>query len=170
MSYITHMRLIAIILLLPVTAFSQLVPFDRLAKDNLNVTARQVSGGASTQNDFRTTWGSYDKTTTQQKTISVSVNAREEIELEFIWVFKSVSEGEYSVSETKKVKDSTPVTFGETAASNDTKYATIGQRTRDGEKIYGWAVRAIKAGRIIGVAGSSDRLKKFAESGKEADI
>ncbi|MEI8310294.1 MAG: hypothetical protein WCH98_06020 [Verrucomicrobiota bacterium] len=83
----------------------------------------------------------------------------------FVFVFKEGTREFMVPCKEADIYDSKPISFSQSAESRDTRYAMLGERYKEGEKIYGWFVRIVKDGRVVAAAGSNERFKKFAESG-----
>ena len=142
-------------------------PFDRLGRDNVTLDAKSVANGAATRNEYETDYGSYDKTKDQDKDIAVRVlevsPSSKKLSIEFYFVFRDARTNKESFVPAVVFKEENGMLiFRERATSTDTKLAMIGVRTKTGESIYGWFVRAVRDGRIVAVAGSAERFVKMA--------
>jgi len=161
-----------LLLILDVRA-SDLQPFDRLARDNVTIHAGAVAGGGSTRNDFKTDYGSYDKTKNQQKDIEVSIRPvssnKSPITIRFYFIFRDASTKEEMFIPCDPVvfeQGSGSARFSQTATSTDLKLVMIDIREKTGETIYGWLVRAIRDDTIVGIASSNERFSGFARDPK----
>lgn len=68
------MKRLSLFLLVPWMAFGQeIIPFDKLGRDNVTIRARHLSGGSSTDYSYKTSWGSYVRTVKSFKDIEVTV-------------------------------------------------------------------------------------------------
>jgi hypothetical protein len=145
------------------------IPYDRLSSENVTVEAKSVAGGASTRNDFKTDYGSHDKTKQQAKDIEVTVHPifknKEDLTIMFYFVLRSkeTKSESFAPSEPIIFKDGGGKTsFRGSATSTDTKYAALGVREKTGETICGWLVRVVRGNKIVGVEGSNERFKNMA--------
>lgn len=149
-----------------VTAFSQLKPFDRLARDNVTIKVVHIGGGGSVKNNYQTSWGSYDKTRNQEYAYEVSLDPKSPVLLEFAFVFRD-SGGEFILAEKPQtVAQAEKIKFEQSAESQDINLKLANYRKKSGEKIIGWLARASRDGKVVGIAGSSDKYEKIAGSGQ----
>jgi hypothetical protein len=113
---------------------------------------------------WTTSWGSYDKSIFRGRVVSVTVRAATSGDciLELHWI--GSQPGKASNQGVVKV-DRKPVTlvanrpvtheFGSLFVENDTKYAALGERNRDGCKYAGWVARVVsKDGVPLAVQGA----------------
>jgi hypothetical protein len=161
---------LALVFSTSISPAAELQPFDRLGRSNLTLHTSAVAGGASTQNDFKTNYGSYDKTKNQKKDIQVEIRPvssnKSPITLRFYFVFRdAATKEEYFIPCDPVIFDqgSGTARFSETATSNDLKLVMIDIREKSGETIYGWLVRAIRDDTIVGIAGSNERFIGIAQ-------
>ena len=154
-------------LALPMTSRCEnYTPFSNLNKSNVSMHVEADQTHSVTKNNFITDYGSYDKTKVQAWSFSVSANVKTDSTVEFFFVFKKSDGTEFlTAAEPQIVRDSKPVYFAETAKSRDAQYVLAGTREREGSKLYGWLARVVCNGSVIAADGSSERLKKMAESG-----
>lgn len=161
--------LLFLLVAVPASRSEDLQKFSRLYRDNVALDAKPIAGGSSTRDDFKTNYGSYDKTKTQARTIEISVrpvsSKKEEISIRFYFVFRDAQTKEevFVPADTVVFKEgSGTAVFSQEATSTDLKLVTIGIREKTGESIYGWLARAVRGDRIVGVAGSVERFEKMA--------
>ena len=150
-------------LILASSAFA-VEPYNSLAKNNYTVQVRSVASGSNTKNDYKTSWGSYDKTTVQHKIMEVTTSAPATATVRFTFVFKD-EDGEFYLPCDAEEYQGQPVEFLEVSERRDLKLAALGERYKAGDRIYGWFVSVVKDGRVVAVAGSAERFKKIAETG-----
>lgn len=151
----------------------QLRPYETFGKKNVTVKVVATSSGNNSRNDYQTSWGSYDKTNSQRKNLLVtvsSVSSTVASGLEFFWILTDLEtkQSVYSPEKVVLMPDGVgKAEFKEETENTDLNLAAIGYRRKSGEKITGWMVRVVSLidGRILGVAASSEQLKKLALSG-----
>jgi hypothetical protein len=168
MNYIVKILLISLTIVTTSKA-EEILPFERLGRNNVTLDAKTIAGDSSTRNDYKTDYGSYDKTKHQAKSVEIKTRClssnKEDLSIRFYFVFRD--------AQTKKelFVPSDAVTFNEgigtavfreTSMSTDMNLVTIGIREKTGKTIVGWLARAIRGNRIVGIAGSTERFKKMA--------
>lgn len=147
--------------------------YESFNKTNVSVVVIPEKVGTKTADNFKTSYGSFDKDVESLKTMKVSVKSLGDLPycgLEFFWVIRDES--------TKKTYLERPdpvllfggkreARFSRTSVRSDTRYVTLGIREKDGEKITGWLARCILLfnGKIIGVKASSQDLERLGKRG-----
>lgn len=168
MNYI--IRLLLVSLTIATTSKAEdILPFDRLGRNNVTLDAKTIAGGSSNQNDYKTDYGSYDKTKNQAKSIEIKTHClssnKEDLSIRFYFVFRDAQTKKelFVPSDAVTFKEGIgTAVFRETSKSTDLNLVTIGIREKTGKTIVGWLARAIRSNQIVGVAGSTERLKKMA--------
>ncbi len=148
-----------------------LQPYDRLARGNVTLVANVVSAGSTTeQQTWKTSYGSYAKDMVNSKTVQVDVTlAKPEdppITMEAFVFIKSRggSRVKYSPAEVKPTEKPGSYTFDMSVKYSKERwvYADYGRVTESGDKVVGWAVRAIANNKIVGIAYSSESYRGVA--------
>lgn len=152
----------------------KLLPYDTFNKQNVSLDVKSIGSSRSTENNYRTTWGSFDKSTSSSQSKQVTIRGGKKFTwsaLEFFWVLRNQDDKSIILKRcdpkffTKEGENQAEFSI-ETESSN-TKYATIGIHNKSGEAVTGWVVRLIALfdGRVLGVKASSPSLEKLAKSG-----
>jgi hypothetical protein len=168
MNYIVKLLLVSFTITTTSIA-EEILPFDRLGRNNVTLDAKMIAGDSSTRNDYKTDHGSYDKTKHQAKSIEITTRClsinKEDLSIMFYFVFRdALTKKEIFVpSDAVTFKEGIGrAVFRETSMSTDMNLVTIGVRKKTGKTIGGWLARAIRGNRIVGIAGSTERFKKMA--------
>lgn len=140
---------------------------------NVKLVAATSSMGRNSDRSWQTSWGSYDEKIFRARAVKVTVTASTggDAVIELHWIGSQA--GRPSNQGVVKV-DRTPVTlianqpfaheFGNLFVENDTKYAALGERDRDGVKYSGWVARLVtKSGATLAVQGARPPMIRMVE-------
>lgn len=162
------MKVLLSVFLLPLVALGEEIqPFDRLGRDNVTIQAQQKSGGSSADYRYKSRWGSYVRTVTSTKDIEVTVKQqrkeKQPLKLEFFFVIKGDTKRYAKQAGTLDLPEGEgSSTFSTTSKQGQERWVFMGVHERSGEHIEGWLVRALKDGRVLGIAASSPSLEELA--------
>lgn len=147
-------------------------PDDGVPK-HVKLRAATSSMGRNDEKRWTTSWGSYDKSIFRARVVSVQVSASTggECIIELHWI--GSEPGKASNQFVVKVEQmsvtlvaDTPVNheFGLLFVENDTKYAALGERYREGYKYSGWVARVLsKDGRTLAIQGARPPMIRFVQ-------
>jgi hypothetical protein len=139
----------------------------------VKLVAATSSMGRDSGRSWQTSWGSYDESIFRARAVKVTVTAATggDAVLELHWIGSQAG----SPSDQGVVKvDRKSVTltanqrftheFGALFVENDTKYAALGERYRDGFKYAGWVARLVaKNGATLAVQGARPPMIRMVE-------
>lgn len=147
--------------------------YETFNNTNVSMDVSPEKVGTKTVDNFKTSYGSFDKDVESLKTMKVSVRSIRDLPycgLEFFWVIRDESTKKTYLERSEPVLlfgDKREARFSRTSVRSDTRYVTLGIREKDGEKINGWLARCILLfnGKIIGVKASSQDLERLGKQG-----
>jgi len=151
----------------------ELIPYNTFGQTNVAVDVKAKKTKSSTTDNYRTSWGSYDKDTTVEKIMSVeirSVNLVSYAAVEFFWKIQIQSNKAtlFQRCEPELLYDGKKqVEFSVATERNDTNFRLAGVQRKDGEKVVGWIARCINLvdGQVLGVTASSQELERIGKAG-----
>ena len=155
--------------LLPLLAFGEEIkPFDRLGRENVTIRAQHISGGSSTDYNYKTYWGSYVRTVKSFKDIEVTIvpprKEKHPLKLEFFFVIKGDYRYARKAGEADFPEGEGSAVFSTSTRQSQHRLVYVGVYAQSGEKVEGWLVRALKGDQIVGVAASGPSLEETAAS------
>lgn len=161
----------------------ELLPYDRLARNNITLKAAiKSSGYKTTDQPVKTDYGTYVKNQTTAKEVQILLSLVPPdvtVTLEAYAVFKDYQTKEMRI-ERLPLEKSSADSYSFIMATEKTRerwmYADDGRVSETGEKILAWFVRAIVGNQIVGFAASAptyddlaqkpDRLEAFLAKNK----
>ena len=151
------------------------------------MTAKTGSAGKETTENWKTSWGSYDKDVTQSRGVAVRLrNGMDQagvVYVEAIWLSNG-ADGQGAASSIAKVdrwrmhlkpREITIGTLTGSFSRNDSNYEAAGVRESSGKGYAGWIVRVIDPtnGKILASQASREPLMRWSENapvGKKEDF
>jgi hypothetical protein len=151
------------------------------------MSAKTGSAGKETTENWKTSWGSYDKDVTQSRGIAVRLrNGMDQagiVYVEAIWLSngsdgKGAASGISKVDRMRMALKPREITIGTLTASfsrSDSNYEAMGVRENYGKGYAGWIVRVIDPvnGKILASQASREPLMRWSDKvpvGKKADF
>ena len=150
-----------------------ILPYETFNNLNVSLDVIPQKSSRSAVDNFKTSYGSYDKDILSTKAMKVVVRKSGEFPyaaVEFFWSIRDEENKSMRLERCEPVlltREKREAEFSRTSERSDTKYVYLGTRDKDGEKVAGWLARcvALLDGKVIGVKASNQELEKLGKKG-----